>query len=128
MSQSDETVEQLTSAVRRFVREELLPAEPQVEEDDEIPERIVVQMTQLGLFGMTIPEEFGGLGLSMYEEARVVFEIGYASPVFRSYFGTSNGVGTLRSPSPAVIPGRRSRTWRAAVFGCWFWCPGRNRR
>ena len=95
MSQSNETLEQLASAVRRFVREELLPAEPQVEEDDEIPEHIVAQLKELGLFGMTIPEEFGGLGLSMYEEARVVFEIGYASPVFRSYFGTSNGVGTL---------------------------------
>jgi acyl-CoA dehydrogenase len=95
MTQSSETVEQLASAVRRFVREELLPAEPKVEEDDDIPEHIVRQLKELGLFGMTIPEEYGGLGLSMYEEARVVFEIGYASPVFRSYFGTSNGVGTL---------------------------------
>jgi acyl-CoA dehydrogenase len=90
-----ETLEQLTSAVRRFVREELLPAEQQVEEEDEIPEGIIDQLKALGLFGMTIPEEYGGLGLSMYEEANVVFEIGYASPVFRSYFGTSNGVGTL---------------------------------
>src|ERR1035437_5090985 len=95
MSQSDETLEHLTSAVRRFVREVLVPAEPKVEEDDDIPQSIVAQLKELGLFGMTIPEEYGGLGLSMYEEARVVFEIGYASPVFRSYFGTSNGVGTL---------------------------------
>ena len=95
MSQTNETLEQLTSAVRRFAREELLPAEQQVEEEDEIPARIVAQLKELGLFGMSIPEEFGGLGLSMYEEAKVVFEIGYASPVFRSYFGTSNGVGTL---------------------------------
>jgi acyl-CoA dehydrogenase len=95
MTQSNETVEQLASAVRRFVRDELLPAEPKVEEDDEIPPAIIAQLKELGLFGMTIPEEYGGLGLSMYEEARVVFEIGYASPVFRSYFGTSNGVGTL---------------------------------
>jgi acyl-CoA dehydrogenase len=95
MPQSNETLEQLASAVRRFAREELLPAEQQVEDEDEIPPRIVAQLKELGLFGMSIPEEFGGLGLSMYEEARVVFEIGYASPVFRSYFGTSNGVGTL---------------------------------
>ncbi len=95
MSQSIETTEQLASAVRRFVREQLLPAEPKVEEDDDIPAPIVRQLKELGLFGMTIPEEYGGLGLSMYEETRVVFEIGYASPVFRSYFGTSNGVGTL---------------------------------
>ena len=81
MTQSNETVEQLASAVRRFVREELLPAEPKVEEDDDIPESIIRQLKELGL--------------SMYEEARVVFKIGYASPVFRSYFGTSNGVGTL---------------------------------
>ena len=95
MAQSVETTEQLASAVRKFVREQLLPAEPQVEEEDDIPATIVRQLKDLGLFGMTIPEEYGGLGLSMYEEARVVFEIGYASPVFRSYFGTSNGVGTL---------------------------------
>ncbi len=95
MTQSAETTEQLASAVRRFVREQLLPAEPKVEEDDDIPAAIIRQLKDLGLFGMTIPEEYGGLGLSMYEEARVVFEIGYASPVFRSYFGTSNGVGTL---------------------------------
>ncbi|MEO8204110.1 MAG: acyl-CoA dehydrogenase family protein [Betaproteobacteria bacterium] len=95
MTQSNETTEQLASAVRRFVREVLLPAEPQVEEDDDIPAPIIAQLKELGLFGMTIPEAYGGLGLSMYEEARVVFEIGYASPVFRSYFGTSNGVGTL---------------------------------
>lgn len=81
--------------VRRFVREELLPAEAQVEEDDDIPPGITNQLKQLGFFGMTIPQHYGGLGLSMFDEAQVVFEIGYASPVFRSYFGTSNGVGTL---------------------------------
>ena len=90
-----EDIEQVCDAVRRFVRNELLPAEPQVEEEDEIPPRIVEQLKAFGMFGMTIPKEYGGLGLSMYEEARVVFEVGYASPVFRSYFGTSNGVGTL---------------------------------
>lgn len=88
-------IEQVCDAVRRFVRNELVPAEPQVEEEDEIPQRIVDQLKAFGMFGMTIPKEYGGLGLSMYEEARVVFEVGYASPVFRSYFGTSNGVGTL---------------------------------
>ena len=90
-----EDIEQVCDAVRRFVRNELVPAEPQVEEEDEIPPRIVEQLKAFGMFGMTIPKEYGGLGLSMYEEARVVFEVGYASPVFRSYFGTSNGVGTL---------------------------------
>lgn len=90
-----ETIEALAAAVRRFVREQLVPAEPQVEEEDRIPEPLVAQLKALGLFGMTVPEEYGGLGLSMYDEARIIFEICYASPVFRSYFGTSNGVGTL---------------------------------
>ena len=90
-----EDIDQVCDAVRRFVRNELVPAEPQVEEEDEIPQRIVDQLKAFGMFGMTIPKDYGGLGLSMYEEARVVFEVGYASPVFRSYFGTSNGVGTL---------------------------------
>ncbi|HLS56746.1 MAG TPA: acyl-CoA dehydrogenase family protein [Zeimonas sp.] len=95
MSDREETIQLLADAVRRFAREELVPAEPIVEETDQIPEAIVRQLKELGLFGMTVPEEFGGLGLGMYEEARLVFEVAYASPVFRSYFGTTNGVGTL---------------------------------
>lgn len=69
------------ATVQRFVREELLPAEAQVEKDDDIPPGIVNKLKQLGFFGMTIPEHYGGLGLSMFDEAQVVFEIGYASPV-----------------------------------------------
>jgi len=95
MEQRSETLELLVNTVARFVREELIPAEPVVEKTDDIPADLVAKLKELGLFGMTIPERYGGLGLSMYEEVRVVIEIGYASPVFRSYFGTSNGVGTL---------------------------------
>lgn len=81
-----ETIEALAAAVRRFVREQLVPAAPRVEEDDRIPEPLVAQLKALGLFGMTVPEEYGGLGLSMYGEARIIFKVCYASPVFRSYF------------------------------------------
>jgi len=95
MSEREETIELLADAVRRFAREELIPAEPIVEETEEIPAPIVKQIKELGLFGMTVPEEYGGLGLSMYEEVRLVFEVTYASLVFRAYFGTTNGVGTL---------------------------------
>jgi len=95
MTDREETIEMLVDAVRRFAREVLVPAEPLVEEIGEIPSNIVSQLKELGLFGMTVPEQYGGLGLSMHEEARLVFEVAYASPVFRSYFGTTNGVGTL---------------------------------
>jgi acyl-CoA dehydrogenase len=94
MADSD-TLASMVEETRRFVREELIPAEEHVEENDEIPSSLIDKMKQLGFFGMTIPEKYDGLGLSMFEEVSVVFEIGYASPVFRSYFGTSNGVGTL---------------------------------
>ena len=95
MNEREEIVEQLVATVRRFAREQLIPAEQEVEETDDIPERIIRQIKELGLFGMTIPESYDGLGLSLFEEIRVVSELTYASPVFRSYFGTSNGVGTL---------------------------------
>jgi len=85
----------MVDAVHKFAREELLPAEEQVETNEEIPENIIEQMKAFGLFGMTVPEQYGGLGLSTLEEVQVVFEVTYASPVFRSYFGTTNGVGTL---------------------------------
>jgi acyl-CoA dehydrogenase len=90
-----DTLQSMVDQTRRFVREDLIAAEEWVEEHDEIPDHIVEKLKQFGYFGMTIPETYGGLGLSMFEEVSVVCEIGYASPVFRSYFGTSNGVGTL---------------------------------
>jgi acyl-CoA dehydrogenase len=94
MADSD-VLRSMVEETRRFVRQDLIPAEGWVEEHDDIPAPLIRKMKDLGYFGMTIPEQYGGLGLSMFEEVSVVTEIGYASPVFRSYFGTSNGVGTL---------------------------------
>jgi acyl-CoA dehydrogenase len=94
MADSD-VLRSMVEETRRFVRQDLIPAEEWVEEHDDIPALLIQKMKNLGYFGMTIPEQYGGLGLSMFEEVSVVTEIGYASPVFRSYFGTSNGVGTL---------------------------------
>ncbi len=84
----------LLDTVRRFVREELVPIEAEVAEKDEVPERVVDQMRDMGLFGMSIPEEYGGLGLTMEEEALVAFELGHTSPAFRSVIGTNNGIGS----------------------------------
>ena len=84
----------LVEMVRRFVRERLLPAEARVEEENAIPPEIVAEMRALGLFGLSIPEEHGGLGLTMEEEVLVAFELGYASPAFRSVIGTNNGIGS----------------------------------
>ncbi|MAD39296.1 MAG: acyl-CoA dehydrogenase [Tistrella sp.] len=93
MALDPETLEQLVGTVRRFVRERLVPLEQQVAETDEIPHEVVAEMRELGLFGLSIPEEFGGLGLSMTEEVKVAFELGWTSPAFRSLLGTNNGIG-----------------------------------
>jgi acyl-CoA dehydrogenase len=89
-----ETREQLISTVARFVDERLVPIEVQVAEMDEVPEEIVQEMRELGLFGLSIPTEFGGLGLTMEEEALVALELGHTSPAFRSVVGTNVGIGS----------------------------------
>jgi acyl-CoA dehydrogenase len=89
-----ESMNVLLDAVRRFVRERLVPAEEEVAQTDVIPEDIVADMKALGLFGLTIPEEYGGLGLTMEEEALVVIELCRTSPAFRSMFGTTVGIGS----------------------------------
>ncbi|MBX9456807.1 MAG: acyl-CoA dehydrogenase family protein [Rhizobium sp.] len=83
----------LTETVRRFVRERLMPAEAQVENDNAIPQGLIDEMREMGLFGMSIPESYGGLGLTMEEEVLVALELGYTSPAFRSVIGTNNGIG-----------------------------------
>jgi len=89
-----ETLQQLTDTVRRFVRERLVPLETQVAEQDAIPEDVIQEMRELGLFGLSIPEEYGGLGLTMAEEVCIARELGYTSPAFRSVFGTNVGIGS----------------------------------
>lgn len=87
------TLSQLIGTIRRFVDEKLIPAEAEVAESDAIPAEIVAGMRDLGLFGLTAPEEYGGLGLTMEEEVLAVFELGRAAPAFRSMFATNVGIG-----------------------------------
>lgn len=94
MIRDPETLEALLDTVRRFVRERLVPAENEVAETDEIPPAIVDEMRRMGLFGLTIPEEYGGLDLTMEEEVRVLFELCRTSPAFRSVIGSTVGIGS----------------------------------
>jgi acyl-CoA dehydrogenase len=89
-----DTFNQLLDGVRRFVNERLIPLEAKVAEDDAIPADALAEMRALGLFGISIPEEYGGLGLSMEEECRTMFEFCRCSPAFRSAFGTNVGIGS----------------------------------
>jgi len=94
MIRDQETLSLLLDSLSRFVRERLVPAENEVADTDEIPADIVGEMRELGLFGLSIPEEFGGLGLTMEEEVLAAFEIARTSPAFRSLIGTNNGIGS----------------------------------
>jgi len=89
-----DTRDQLIETIRRFVAERLRPLEHQVAEDDAVPESIVAEMRELGLFGLSIDPEYGGLGLTMEEECLVAIELGRTSPAFRSVFGTNVGIGS----------------------------------
>jgi len=89
-----DTLEQTRRELRRFVREKLVPLEKQVADEDRIPDEIRRSFAEMGLYGISIPEEFGGLGLAMDEEVELVFELGWTSPAFRSLFGTNVGIGS----------------------------------
>lgn len=94
MALDTETLNLLLDAVRRFVHERLIPAEDELAESGQVPPDIVNEMRDLGLFGLSISPDHGGLGLTMEEEVRVVFELGQTSPAFRSLAGTNIGIGS----------------------------------
>ena len=94
MALDPESFDILLATVQRFVRERLVPAEDYLEEHDEVPPAIVEEMKELGLFGLTVPEEYGGIGLSVSQEVLVNYELGRTAPAFRSVFGTNIGIGS----------------------------------
>ena len=94
MALDADTFDALIDTVRRFVAERLRPLEADVEAADAIPDAVIAEMKEMGLFGLSIAEEFGGLGLDMVEECRVAIEMGRTTPAFRSTFGTNVGIGS----------------------------------
>ncbi|WP_089406284.1 acyl-CoA dehydrogenase family protein [Geodermatophilus saharensis] len=83
---------QIRDAVRRLVREVVVPREEEIDLDDRIPEELRGAAADMGLFGYALPEEYGGLGVDMREDVELAFEFGYTTPAFRSLFGTNNGI------------------------------------
>ena len=94
MALDPETFDALIDTIRRFVAERLRPREGDVEANDAIPADIIAEMKDMGLYGLSIGEEYGGLGLTMLEECRVAIEMGRTTPAFRSTFGTNVGIGS----------------------------------
>jgi acyl-CoA dehydrogenase len=94
MALDAETFDALIETVRRFVTDRLRPLEAQVEADDAIPADVIREMRELGLYGLSIDAQYGGLGLTMAEEIKVAIELGRTTPAFRSTFGTNVGIGS----------------------------------
>lgn len=84
----------LRDSLQRFIDTRLVPAENLIEEEDDVPQDIVDDMKAMGLFGLSIPEEYGGIGLSMAQECEVAFDLGHTALAFRSVFGTNVGIGS----------------------------------
>jgi acyl-CoA dehydrogenase len=112
---------EILAAVRDFVRGVVVPAEADIEAADEIPAAIREAAAAMGLYGFAIPAEHGGLGLSLPEEVRLVFELGYATPAFRSLFGTNNGIaghvlleGGTEKQKAEYLPRLASGEWTAS--------------
>lgn len=80
--------------IKKFVNQKLIPRESEVEETNSIPIDIISEMKHIGLFGISIPTKYGGSNLSMEQEVKLTFELGKASPAFRSIAGTNIGIGS----------------------------------
>jgi acyl-CoA dehydrogenase len=89
-----ENIRLMRDTARRFVKNELEPISQKVEEEEKIPESVVQKMREMGFFGLSIPEEFGGMGLGTLGECVMNEEFGRVNSCFRSRFGTNNGIGS----------------------------------
>lgn len=81
-------------SVRRLVRDVLIPGEKRLDGEETLPEDLTQRLREIGLFGISIPTRWGGLGLSMEQQVRVMFEVTRASAVYRARFSTTIGLGS----------------------------------
>lgn len=88
----DDDLEPMLETVREFVRREVIPREAEIDEKDEVPSALRDAAKRMGLFGFTIPEEYGGLGLGIVDQCRLLIEVGYTTPALRSMFSTNVGI------------------------------------
>ena len=84
--------ESYLAAVEDFTDKVLIPNEPRIAEEMCVPEDITQAMRDLGLFGISIPEEYGGLDCSQEEQVRLTFAFTRGSAVYRSRFSTTIGL------------------------------------
>ncbi len=99
----DSEIEQMAQMVHNFVENEVEPYAQQIEDEDKIPQHLIDQVKELGLFGMSIPEEYGGIGLGMVGKAAVLEQLGRTHNGFVSLISAHTGIGStglVRLASP----------------------------
>ena len=87
-------VRQLCDEVRRFIQKEVEPRSRWIEEHDAIPDDLVQKARELGLFGLTIPEQYGGTGLDLAGKCAVEMEMGRTNYGFATVIGNHTGIAT----------------------------------
>jgi len=80
--------------IRQLVREKLIPNEERLEGEDRMPADLAALLREAGLFGISIPPRYGGLGLSMEQQVLLMFEVTHASASYRAHFSTTIGLGS----------------------------------
>jgi acyl-CoA dehydrogenase len=90
-----EDIELLKSNVRKFVKEVVDPLSMEIEEKDQIPKKIIEMSKEMGLFGLSIPEEYGGLGLSMVGKCAIYEELGKTHNGYTTLIGAHTGIGSV---------------------------------
>ncbi len=121
MIRDPEAFELHQHALRRYVRETLIPAEQAVADAEEVPQRLVDDMAERGLFGYSIPEQYGGAGMTMEELALAAIELSQCSVAFRARVGTNTGIGSealVADGTPQQKDEWLPRLARGEVTGC----------
>lgn len=88
-------LEEFRTLVRKFVRDEVEPLANQIEEDNHIPERLVDMCKEMGLFGISIPEQYGGLGLDMVGKCGIIEELAKTHNGFTTLLSCHAGIGSM---------------------------------
>lgn len=95
MEQELEQFSLIRRTVRNFVEQEVDPLAQQIEERESIPGELLAKAAGIGLFGLSIPQEYGGMGLGMVGKVSVYEELGRTSNAFASVIGCHNGIGSV---------------------------------
>jgi acyl-CoA dehydrogenase len=91
----NEEMQILIDTARKFVDRKVDPLAQRIEEEDRIPDEIIDECKELGLFGLSIPAEYGGVGIDMVGKCLVFEQLGRTCNGFTTLIGAHNGIGTV---------------------------------